>query len=254
MWGRRKTLAAFRCLRSGMRKVLILLDAEFGAASWTIQMVKGFKEAIADSSPLTQVESGLISELDWSTIAPQGAVICPLTLDIPEQLVFPGRSIYRICRDISATRLRVEQELGVPTGDGNFWLPVVWTVKGPLYGEAIGLKDPATSNPFPVSSPTFDPQYRFPLHLSDIWRQPLYAFAYRLLRSLQAPPATYLIQFGFQGREIYFDRLWPFPAAPAIATLGVQSPDLLSCHWHCLTGKPIYDIQVRASATARADG
>lgn len=230
-----------------MLKVLILLDAEVGAASLTLQMVEGFKEAIATSSPLTQVETHLISELDESAIACDRVLICPFTLDIPDWLAFPGQPIYRICRDISATRFRVEREFEVLTGDGNFWLPVVWTAKGPLYGEAIGVTDPATPEQSSVSSPSLHPPFRFPLHLSDVWRQPLYALAYRLLQSLEAPPATYLMQFGFQGQEICFDRLWPFPAAPAIATLGVQSPDLLTCHWYCLTEKPIYDIQVCSS-------
>jgi hypothetical protein len=66
--------------------------------------------------------------------------------------------------------------------------------------------------------------------------------AYRLLRSLFATPAVYLMQFGLQEGSIYFDRLLPFPGEPAIASLGVQIPDLYTCHWHCLLGKPILDL------------
>jgi hypothetical protein len=40
------------------------------------------------------------------------------------------------------------------------------------------------------------------------------------VRMVSAPPATYLVQFGFQGSDICFDRLWSFPSAPAIARLG----------------------------------
>ena len=45
-------------------------------------------------------------------------------------------------------------------------------------------------------------------------------------------------------KEILFDRLWPFPAAPAIASLSRQQPDLFACHWRCLTGQPITDVVI----------
>ncbi|MEG4442769.1 hypothetical protein QUB47_11410 [Microcoleus sp. AT9_B5] len=214
-----------------MSEVLIVADGEQSPAAI-------LKTAIAQSHPLTEVNICGVSELNSGAIAPGGAIVCPLTLDVPENLVFPGRDVYRFCRNVSAARDRVSQELQVPVGDGNFWLPVVLTAKGPLYAEAIGGEPDKQSGAL---------SYSQPVHLSDVWRQQLYELAYRLLNLLNAPPATYLMQFGFVGERICFDRLWPFPAAPAIASVGVQVPDLFVCHWYCLTNKPIYDIEISSA-------
>ncbi|NQE35935.1 hypothetical protein [Microcoleus asticus] len=211
-----------------MSKVLIVADAHKDPAEALLR-------TIAQSSHLTEVNICGVSELNSGAIAPGGAIVCPLTLDLPSHLVFPGRDLFRFCGNIWAARDRVSQELQVPVGDGNFWLPVVLTPKGPLYAEAIGAEADKQSGEL---------SYSQPVHLSDLWRQELYELAYRLLNLLNAPPATYLMQFGFVGERICFDRLWPFPAAPAIASVGVQVPDLFVCHWYCLTNKPIYDIQI----------
>ncbi|MEG4394319.1 hypothetical protein QUB30_18155 [Microcoleus sp. BROC3] len=218
-----------------MSKVLIVAGGEQSPAAI-------LKAAIAQSHPLTEVDICGVSELNSGAIAPGGAIVCPLTLDLPSHLVFPGRDVYRFCRNIWAARDRVAQELLFPVGEGNFWLPVVLTAKGPLYAEAIGAESGKLSGEL---------SYCLPVHLSDVWRQQLYELAYRLLDLLNAPPATYLMQFGFVGERICFDRLWPFPAAPAIASVGVQVPDLFVCHWHCLTNQPIYDIEI-SSAVARS--
>lgn len=210
-----------------MPEVLILTGADLGGA-------EAIARAISLSNPATEVNICAVSELHSGAIALAGAIVCPLTLDLPEDLVFPGREVFEFCRDVSAARDRVRDKFGVPSGDGNFWLPVVWTLKGPLYGEVIGGK---------IQQQSGDLSYRQPVHLSDVWRQQLYELAYRLLDFLNAPPATYLMQFGFAGEGIFFDRLWPFPAAPAIASDGVQVPDLFACHWYCLTGVPIFDLQ-----------
>ncbi|MEG4207871.1 hypothetical protein QUA20_28610 [Microcoleus sp. Pol7_A1] len=211
-----------------MSKVLIVADAHKGPAEALLR-------TIAKSNHLTEVNICGVSELNSGAIAPGGAIVFPLTLDLPSHLVFPGRDVFRFCSNIWAARDRVSQELQVPVGDGNFWLPVVLTPKGPLYAEAIGAEADKHSGEL---------SYSQPVHLSDLWRQELYELAYRLLNLLNAPPATYLMQFGFVGERICFDRLWPFPAEPAIASVGVQVPDLFVCHWYCLTNKPIYDIQI----------
>ncbi|MEG4348477.1 hypothetical protein QUA74_01875 [Microcoleus sp. LAD1_D3] len=211
-----------------MSKVLIVAGGEKDPAT-------SLKAAIAQSNPLSEVNICGVSELYSGPIALGGAIVCPLTLDVPENLVFPGQDVYRFCRNVSAARDRVAQELLFPVGEGNFWLPVVLTAKGPLYAEAIGAESGKLSGEL---------SYSQPVHLSDVWRQQLYELAYRLLNLLNAPPATYLMQFGFVGERICFDRLWPFPAAPAIASVGPQVPDLFVCHWYCLTNKPIYDIQI----------
>ena len=211
-----------------MSKVLIVAGYEQGLAD-------RLKAAIAQSDPLTEVEICAVSELNAGAIALSGAIVCPLTLDVPSNLVFPGQYVFRFGANVAAARDRVAQELQVPVADGNFWLPVVLTAKGPLYAEAIAGESDKLSGELTYSQP---------LHLSDVWRQQLYELAFRLLDLLNAPPATYLMQFGFVGDRICFDRLLPFPAAPAIASVGVQVPDLFVCHWSCLTNKPIYDIKI----------
>ncbi len=217
-----------------MSKVLIVAGGEKDPAA-------SLKAAIAQSHPLTEVDICAVSELNAGAIAPGEAIFCPLTLDVPENLVFPAQEVFRFCSNVSAARERVSQELLFPVGGGNFWLPVVLTAKGPLYAEAIGGEPDKQSGEL---------SYSQPVHLSDVWRQQLYELAYRLLNLLNAPPATYLMQFGFVGERICFDRLWPFPAAPAIASVGVQLPDLFVCHWYCLTNTPIYDIQISSAVAS----
>ncbi|HEY9749948.1 MAG TPA: hypothetical protein V6C63_14780 [Allocoleopsis sp.] len=171
---------------------------------------------------------------------------CPLTLNLPNLFTWPGQTIYQQCREVDVLRQLVEQQFAWGTGDGYYWLPIVLTARGPLYGEVIALAaEQGGDKAWDELS-----QFSFcqPLHVSDVWRQPLYELGFRLLRSLAAPPATYLLQFGFQGQTICFDRLWPFPAAPAIASLHVQTPDLFACHWLCLTRQPIRDLVIAASA------
>ncbi|WP_019499623.1 hypothetical protein [Pseudanabaena sp. PCC 6802] len=173
--------------------------------------------------------------------------------------------IVAACADLEGRRIWAKQIHGIDAIDtGNFWLPVVWTVRGPLYAEVITRRS--------------DGRYHQPFHLSDRFKQPLYHFAYSLLTSLSAPPAVYLIQFtpqpptiGFtdskglafgsqsphQTQEsipnakplhpppILFDRLIPFPDEPAIASIGVQEPNLFACHWLCLTQQPILDLKIK---------
>ena len=134
-----------------------------------------------------------------------------------------------ICQDIDQLRHVAATTIGVKVGDGgSLWLPVIWTARGPFYGEAIGLIEPD--------------RYQQPIHLNDIDRQPLYQFGYQLLTQLVAPPATYLIQFSKTKAEIVFDRLFPFPAVPALASVGVQHPDLFECHWRCIMQQSILDV------------
>jgi hypothetical protein len=217
-----------------MSKVLIVAGGEKDSAA-------SLKAAIAQSHPLTEVDICAVAELNSGAIAAGEAIFCPLTLDVPENLVFPAQQVFQFCSNVSAARERVSRELLFPVGGGNFWLPVVLTAKGPLYAEAIGGKPDKQSGEL---------SYSQPVHLSDVWRQQLYELAYRLLNLLKAPPATYLMQFGFLGERICFDRLWPFPAAPAIASVGVQVPDLFVCHWYCLTNKPIYDIVISSAVAS----
>lgn len=86
--------------------------------------------------------------------------------------------------------------------------------------------------------------YEHPVMIPKRQQKSLHKLTEQLLDSLDAPSATYLLQFSLYSGEIVFDRLWPFPAAPALITLKTQQPDLFSCHWRCLTGKPIPKINV----------
>ncbi|MBD2103794.1 hypothetical protein [Leptolyngbya sp. FACHB-261] len=129
---------------------------------------------------------------------------------------------------------------------GDLWLPVVWTAKGPLYAEVIGRAGDA---------------YRQPIHLKDEQRQVLYALARHCLLELAAKspssgktprvtPGVYLVQFSLSGTEVQLGQIWPFPAEPALASIGVQSLDLFTCHWYCLTGLPILDLTIDPRVTS----
>ncbi len=165
------------------------------------------------------------------------AIVCPLTLNLAGGFQFEQRPIYDACGDRDAMRLQAKT-IGTRVGDGSVWLPIVWTSKGPLYGEVIGQTAASHARADGTSI------YQQPIHLGDRWRQPLYSLGQRLLSRLLAPPAVYLLQFGVDDDQICFDRLFPFPAAPALASLGVQVPDLFTCHWRCLTGQPVLDMVI----------
>lgn len=171
----------------------------------------------------------------------QRAIICPLTLNFPDSFQFAHRAIYDACRNRDQMRSQAQTE-GVEIGDGNFWLPIVWTIKGPLYAEVIGVNT--------ASSNLLDNQisqsltYQQPVHMGDRWRQSLYFLGKRLLSSLTTPPGVYLLQFGLRDNQFCFDCLFPFPAIPAIASIGVQTPDLFVCHWRCLINQPILDLTI----------
>ncbi|MCZ0899512.1 hypothetical protein ON021_06310, partial [Microcoleus sp. HI-ES] len=153
-----------------MSKVLIVAGGENDPAA-------SLKAAISQSHPLTEVNIWGVSELYSGASAPDGAIFCPLTLDVPENLVFPAQDVFRFCANVSGARDRVAQELLCPVGGGNFWLPVVLTAKGPLYAEVIGGEPDKQSGEL---------SYSQPVHLSDVWRQQLYELAYRLLNLLNA--------------------------------------------------------------------
>lgn len=225
----------------------VLIVVESDPNEVTTQMVSALKAAMLAKH---QVESALIhvdvissadlaaDVLSVDDRAVDDRLLCPLTLHLPPTLSFPAQAIYSACRNVESLR----QQLAAwqyAIGTGAFWLPIVLTAKGPLYAEVIGLA--------PDAAPTVErvkPRYRQPVHLNDAQRQPLYALGQRLLRSLAAPPAVYLMQFGWQGDTLCFDRLLPFPAAPAIASLNVQTPDLFACHWACFSGQPLVDLVI----------
>jgi hypothetical protein len=210
-----------------------------GADSQAIaQMGEVLQGAIAQTHPDCEVKVVSISHLKTLPAPDSEVLICPLSLNVPDSVLGDLKPLYRACRDVEGLRTQVAQRWQVATGTGNLWLPVVLTAKGPIYGEAIGLADEKQPGCEGIV------QYIQPVHLPDRWRQTLYALARNLLQWIGAPPATYLIQFGWDEQGLWFDRLWPFPGIPALASLGVQDPDLFTCHWYCLTRQPIYDLTI----------
>jgi hypothetical protein len=250
-----------------MKKVLIIVNAEVNeqgkitsGSPVTEKMVAAIKQGIAtnsepvtvevvaagnlwskvirrDSSVSSQVQ---LSESESNSISSKSnkaeLIYCPLTIQLPDYFDFPSKKIYSSCRDIIGRRRWVEANLGYKTsvGDswlGHLWLPVVVTNQVPLYGEVIG--EGAIPN-----------SYEQPIDLPNRLRKSLYHLANKLLKSLSATPAVYLIQFSIHNNEIIFDRLWPFPAAPALGSLRNQYPDLYTCHWYCLTNQPLLDLAI----------
>lgn len=169
-----------------------------------------------------------------NTVKPsEEGILCPLTLNIPHDLPFSGQKNYKYCRSLESLRQTVAT-WGYQTGEGEHWLPIILTAKGPLYGEAIQKRNQT---------------YEQPLHLGDRTRQTLYQLGYQLLRHIQAIPGVYLLQFGGSDHPC-FDRLIPFPDTPVLASLGVQEPDLLTSYWYCQIGTPLIDLQIRSPASS----
>ncbi|NJR61164.1 MAG: hypothetical protein HC769_21445 [Cyanobacteria bacterium CRU_2_1] len=235
-----------------MARVLIVVDE----VAEQIQAVAALKQAIASAPTPESSTVEIRTDAEIAIAPPQSSlaevdIFCPLTLNLPNWLL-SDYPLYRTCRDVSGLRLWVEQTLNIPIGDGSLWLPIVLTAKGALYGEAIGERKANEQENNEIFHPSsvirhpssFTSHYRQPIHLSDRLRQPLYRLGQRLLRSLAAPPAVYLLQFGVCTHQIYFDRLFPFPAAPAIASIGIQEPDLYTSHWCCITKQPILDVAI----------
>ena len=234
-----------------MYKVLIIINAQKVSHQGTVlstspatqRMTAAFKDAIANQTagetlikivPVHQ----LLPKSDWYDPSDSSWLCCPLTIEMPPQFEFCQSKVFQTCRDFKGMRQWVQENLKVRTGNqikrvwhGNYWLPIVLTAKGPMYGEVIG------EGQLPNS-------YEQPVDFPDEQRQVLYYLGYRLLESISAQPSVYLLQFGFQDETLIFDRIWPFPAAPALASIGIQKPDLYTCHWQCLIQQPIRDLVI----------
>lgn len=254
-------------------QVIIVVDEDgdlSSPSSFMAQQVAALRQAI-ESNPLAagsfgsedsiQVEAIEVvagrREIQKIMASSEPKIFCPLTLHLPGYLpIVPQQEIYAFCREIAELRQTVAQTFSVPVGDGCYWLPIVLTAKGGLYAEVIGTEAGEVVSAAPASpdlqaiSQAISTYYQ-PIHLSDRWRQPLYQLGHQLLRHLDAPPSVYLLQFGFKNEQIQFDRLFPFPAAPAIASLTVQSPDLFTCYWRCITNQPILDLLIQGDLLKR---
>jgi hypothetical protein len=234
-----------------MYKVLIIINAQQVSSEGTIlstspatqRMVAAFKDAILTETKEETVVKiiaahQLLHQTTWYNPDDSEWICCPLTIEVPPQFNFPRAQLFKACRNIKRMRQWVEQNLELKTGNqirkvwhGNYWLPMVSTNKGPLYGEVIGETQLPNA-------------YQQPIDFSDQKRQSLYRLGYQLLDSFSAQTGVYLLQFGFQEDTLIFDRVWPFPAAPALASVGIQKPNLYACHWQCLIQKPIRDLVI----------
>jgi hypothetical protein len=205
-------------------KTVLILDDTPDSQNLGVAMLRSIGE-IVDSVQFVTVD-------ELPSVADPKAIYCPLTLNLPPTFKFWGQSIGRSCQDIDRLRDLAATTTGVKVGNGgNLWLPVIWTARDPIYGEVIGKSE--------------GDNYRQPIHLDDLDRQSFDRFGYQLLTQLTAPPATYLMQFGKTDMGIVFDRLFPFPAIPALASIGVQQPDLFDCHWRCITGQSIVNVDAK---------
>jgi hypothetical protein len=216
-----------------MPKTVVILDDTPDSQKLGVAMLRSIGE-IVDS-----VQFVTVAELP--PVASANAIYCPMTLAVPPSFEFWGQSIGRTCQDIDRLRHLAATTIGVKVGDGgNLWLPIIWTDREPIYGEVIGKQE--------------SDNYRQSIHLDALdastqrlcQRQLLlHQFGYQLLTQLTAPPATYLVQFSQSETGIIFDRLFPFPAIPALARIGIQHPDLFECHWRCITGQSIVNVEVK---------
>ncbi|MEM8827754.1 MAG: hypothetical protein AAGE96_00165 [Cyanobacteria bacterium P01_G01_bin.19] len=232
-----------------MEKVVIIINAEvsdqgklLSASPVTQKMVEALQQSIAASSIESQDVEIVSAATLWSKHSrsikkqrDETTIYCPLTIQIPDYLDFPQKKIYSACKDVNSRRRWVERNLELKTsvGDswlGHLWLPIVLADRV-IYGEIIGEGSMPNS-------------YEQPIAIPNRQRKSLHDLADKLLDSLNATPATYLLQFSLYKGEIVFDRLWPFPAAPALITLKTQKPDLFTCHWRCLTKQPIPDLNI----------
>ncbi|AFZ44733.1 hypothetical protein PCC7418_2591 [Halothece sp. PCC 7418] len=234
-----------------MYKVLIIINAQQVSNQGTIlstspatqRMSAALKDAIVtETKEETMVKivaaHQLLHQTSWYDPEDPSWICCPLTIELPPQFNFPNAQLFQTFRDIKGTRKWVEKHLNLRTGNqikkvwhGNYWLPIVYTAKGPLYGEVIGE----------TQLPNW---FRQPIDFPDEKRQPLYRLGHDLLFAFTAQPSVYLLQFGFQNDTLIFDRVWPFPAAPALASIDVQKPNLYACYWQCLIQQPIQDLVI----------
>ncbi|AFY93486.1 hypothetical protein [Chamaesiphon minutus] len=201
-----------------MPRTVVILDETPDSQRLGVAMLGAIGELV-DS-----VQFVAVAELP--AVADPKTIYCPLTLDVPPTFEFWGRAIGRSCQEIERLRDLVATTTDVKVGDGgNLWLPVIWTAQDPIYGEVIGGIE------------------------EDRDRQPIQRFGERLLTELSAPPATYLVQFDRDRAGMIFDRLFPFPAVPAIGSIG-QQLDLFACHWRCITHQSIVlgDANMRSIA------
>jgi hypothetical protein len=229
-----------------MEKALIIVNAD----AWTTgqvsklspvteRMVNALKNAIPSSHAVEVIgTASLWSGAETPKAARKNTIYCPLTIQLPCWLDFPAKSVFHACRNIEERRAWVADSLHykICRGESSFgdlWLPIAVTDRGIRYGDIIGegMIPNSYTQPQPIGEKNF---------------RSLTTLAERLLEDLNAPPSVYLLQFRSLDREIIFDRLWPFPAAPAIASLHTKQSNLYTSYWQCLQGSARLNLSLVA--------
>lgn len=227
-----------------MSKVIIIVNAQVKGgqisphAPVTERMAMALKNGVNKFNPHSPIE--IVSGADlWSKSIQLSSpsskeIYCPLTIKLPDWFVFPAQKIYYACRDLNKRRQWVEEKFGYKTSEenkwlGDLWLPIIFTGEKLIYSAVIG-------------EGMIPNDYQQPYNLSSGILRKISTLGDALLDSIQAIPSVYLLQFRLIEGEIIFDRLWPFPATPAISSINQQNPDLFTCHWCCLSNQPISEI------------
>ncbi len=221
-----------------MSKVVIIVNAQVNKgkispnAPVAERMAVALSKSIVESNPDYEIQ--ILGGADlWSkslqiSDSDQDVIYCPLTIKLPDWFNFPAQQIYYACRDVEKRRKWVQQHFGYKISKdnswlGDLWLPVIFTSEKLIYGEVI-------------CEGVMPNYYQQPCDLPVEIYPSLQTLVKELLNSIKATPSVYLLQFRILDQNIIFDRLWPFPATPAIASINVQKPDLFAYHWHCLRG------------------
>lgn len=228
-----------------MSKVIIIVNAEVKGGKITAnapvaeKMAMALAKGVIKSNPQWQIEIVSGADLWLQSIelpcSSSHIVYCPLTIKLPDWFVFPAQKIYSACRDVEGRRQWVKENFGYQTSQenewlGDLWLPIVVTQEKLIYGSII-------------VEGVIPNDYRQPYDLPSEILPQLCRLADGLLDSIGAIPSVYLLQFRLiERKKIIFDRLWPFPATPAISSIQQQEPDLFACHWLCLSNQPISEI------------
>ncbi|WP_218081845.1 hypothetical protein [Anthocerotibacter panamensis] len=115
------------------------------------------------------------------------------------------------------------------------YLPVVWTARGPLYAEAIGVRGEFLIQPW---------------DLPDAARQVLYGFAQQVLRG-HPVWGVYLIALVPGPEKMLVKGFEPMPSPIALVSTLVQKPDLFQAHLYCLQGWPLVELQIHTPGVVR---
>lgn len=222
-----------------MSKVIIIVNAQVDNgkispnAPIAEKMATALSKSIIESNSCHKIKIVGSAEL-WSkslqiSDSDQDIIYCPLTIKLPDWFNFPAQHIYYGCQDVEKRRKWVQQHFNYKTTHdnlllGDLWLPIIFDGENFTYGDVIG-------------EGVLPNYYQQPYDLPSEIHVLLQTLSKELLTSIHAIPSVYLLQFKILDNNIIFDRLWPFPACPAIASINSQKADLFTYHWRCLSNK-----------------